>query len=560
LKALNLLLGRAEELIAENFKDIVHKSYSSNADYQETISGLPANYKDIKTLEDLLSINYKPVSVNDQLRGNLIIKLKKKQFPYSGIIGYDDDIVPSLNRAILSFHDILLVGQIGQAKTKIAETIAKNLLSPIPIVEGSITNDIPTSVPENELVSLLNDKEIIRSRPEFYVSTETEDKIRNNRLDTKIVWIDGPSRFRYLLATPDISVKDLVGQIDAIKIAKRGVEIYNMESYSPGQLLLARHGVFCVDELPVLDPRKQVALLSVLQEGIYTTGSYPVIFKPDTRIISTANPIDYTHSGKIIEPLYDRLRSHIVTRYPKNVYDEMKIMIQEANISNPQNVTLPIFILRTLAEITRIARDHPEINHEKGVSVRMSIHSLEVLISEAERVRSIINNIKAVPRFSDIYCIRQTSKFELSEIDDSYENRMNILDAIISDAIKKTCAVYVVDIPTKKIMNLKNEFKINKNFFVSQDITENKNNPNSYQSQINKFNSLREIIDIVIVNIIQDQKHFEESLRENALNIEIFNDLKNPEYLASVTELILEGLRFTDPPILDRKEGIYVHI
>jgi magnesium chelatase subunit I len=547
-------------LISENFKDIVHKSYSSNADYQETISGLPANYKDIKTLEDLLSINYKPVSVNDQLRGNLIIKLKKKQFPYLGIIGYDDDIVPSLNRAILSFHDILLIGQIGQAKTKIAETIAKNLLSPIPIVEGSITNDIPTSVPENELVSLLNDKEIIRSRPEFYVSTETEDKIRNNRLDTKIVWIDGPSRFRYLLATPDISVKDLVGQIDAIKIAKRGVEIYNMESYSPGQLLLARHGVFCVDELPVLDPRKQVALLSVLQEGIYTTGSYPVIFKPDTRIISTANPIDYTHSGKIIEPLYDRLRSHIVTRYPKNVYDEMKIMIQEANISNPQNVTLPIFILRTLAEITRIARDHPEINHEKGVSVRMSIHSLEVLISEAERVRSIINNIKAVPRFSDIYCIRQTSKFELSEIDDSYENRMNILDAIISDAIKKTCAVYVVDIPTKKIMNLKNEFKINKNFFVSQDITENKNNPNSYQSQINKFNSLREIIDIVIVNIIQDQKHFEESLRENALNIEIFNDLKNPEYLASVTELVLEGLRFTDPPILDRKEGIYVHI
>jgi magnesium chelatase subunit I len=547
-------------LISENFKDIVHKSYSSNVDYQETVSGLPENYNDIKTLEDLLSINYKPVSVNDQLRGNLIIKLKKQEFPYSGIIGYDDDIAPSLNRAILSFHDILLVGQIGQAKTKIAETIAKNLLSPIPIVEGSITNDIPTSIPENELVSLLNDKEIIRSRPEFYVSTETEDKIRNNRLDTKIVWIDGHSRFRYLLATPDVSVKDLVGQIDAIKIAKRGVEIYNMESYSPGQLLLARHGIICIDELPVLDPRKQVALLSVLQEGIYTTGSYPVIFKPDTRIISTANPIDYTHSGKIIEPLYDRLRSHIVTRYPKNVYDEMKIMIQEANISNPQNVMLPIFILRTLAEITRIARDHPEINHEKGVSVRMSIHSLEVLISEAERVRSIINNIKAVPRFSDIYCIRQTSKFELSEIDDSYENRMNILDAIISDAIKKTCAVYVVDIPPEKIMNLKNEFKINKNFFVSQDITGNKNNPKSYQSQINKFNSLREIIDIVTVNIIQDQKHFEESLSKNGLNIEIFNKPKDPEYLASVTELILEGLRFTDPPILDRKEGIYVRI
>ena len=547
-------------MISENFKDIVHKSYNSNPDYLETVPGLPENYKDIKTLEDLLSINYKHVSANDQLRGNLIIKLKRQQFPYSGIIGYDEDIVPSLNRAILSSHDILLVGQIGQAKTKIAETVAKNLLSPIPIVEGSITNDIPTLIPESELVSLLNDKEITRARPEFYISTETEDKIRNNRLDTKIIWIDGPSRFKYVLATPDISVKDLVGQIDAIKIAKRGVEIYNMESYSPGQLLLARHGVFCIDELPVLDPRKQVALLSVLQEGIYTTGSYPVIFKPDTRIISTANPIDYTHSGKIIEPLYDRLKSHIITRYPKKVYDEMMIMVQEANISNLRNIVLPIFILRTLAEITMIARGHPEINHEKGVSVRMSIHSLEILISEAERVRGIINNIKAVPRFSDIYSIHQTSKFELSEIDDSYENRMNILDTIISDAVKKICAHYVADLPPEKLISLKNEFKINKTFHVSQDITSKSKGPKSYESQVNKFSSLREIMDIVAVNIAQDQKHFEVALRENEINFDTLRDTKDPEYLASVTELILEGLRFTDPPILDRKEGIYVHI
>lgn len=546
-------------MISEDFKVIVHESYNSDPDYKQSVLGLPENYKEIKTLEDLLSINYKHVSVNDQLRGNLITKLKSQQFPYSGIIGYDDDIVPSLNRAILSSHDILLVGQIGQAKTKIAETVAKNLLSPIPVVEGSITNDIPILIPENELVSLLDDKEITRSRPEFYVSTETEDKIRNNRLDTKIVWIDGPSRYKYLLATPDISVKDLVGQIDAIKIAKRGVEIYNMGSYSPGQLLLARHGVFCIDELPVLDPRKQVALLSVLQEGIYTTGSYPVIFKPNTRIISTANPIDYTHSGKIIEPLYDRMKSHIITRYPKKVYDEMMIMVQEAKISNSRNVVLPIFILRTLAEITRIARDHPEINHEKGVSVRMSIHSLEILISEAERVRGIINNVKAVPRFSDIYSIRQTSKFELSEIDDSHENRMNILDAIISDAIKKVSAQYVTNVPPDRLMNLKNEFKINKAFHVSQDISGSAKNPKSYQSQVNKFSSLREIMDIVINNISQDQKHFEESLLENAINVDTSKDMEDPEYLSSVTELVLEGLRFTDPPILDRKEGIYAH-
>lgn len=546
-------------MISENFKDFVHKSYNSDPDYQQTVSGLPENYKEIKTLGDLLAINYKHVYVNEQLRGNLITKLKEQQFPYSGIIGYDDDIIPSLNRAILSSHDILLVGQIGQAKTKIAETVAKNLLSPIPVVEGSITNDIPTLIPERELVSLLDDKEIIRSRPEFYVSTETEDRIRNNKLDTKIDWIDGPSRYKYLLATPDISVKDLVGQIDAIKIAKRGVEIYNMESYSPGQLLLARHGVFCIDELPVLDPRKQVALLSVLQEGIYTTGSYPVIFKPDTRIISTANPIDYTHSGKIIEPLYDRMKSHIITRYPKKIDDEMMIMVQEARISNSRNVVLPIFIIRTLAEITRIARNHPEINHEKGVSVRMSIHSLEILTSEAERVRGIINNIKSVPRFSDIYSIRQTSKFELSEIDDSYENRMNILDTIISEAIKKVCTYYLTNIPPEKLMNVKNQFKVNKSFHVSQDIIGSIKNPNSYQSQLSKFSSLREIMDIIVNNISKDQKYFEKSLSENSINFDTIKDIKDPEYFSSVTELILEGLRYTDPPILDRKEGAYVH-
>jgi magnesium chelatase subunit I len=221
---------------------------------------------------------------------------------------------------------------------------------------------------------------------------------------------------------------------------------------------------------------------------------------------------------------------------------------------------MPIFILRTLAEITRIARHRPEINQEKGVSVRMSIHSLEILISEVERVRSIINNIKTVPRFSDIYCIHQTSKFELSEIDDSYENRINILDTIISDAIKKTSTAYLDSIPHEKIMNLKNEFKINRNFFVSQDITGDKNNPKSYQSQINRFNSLSEIIEIVNGKIIQDQKQCEESSIENSSKVDIFNDIKDPEYLASVTELILEGLRFTNPPILDRKEGAYVHI
>ena len=232
---------------SKNIEDIVHHSYTSKPKYTELMPGFPEDYKEMKTLEDLLKINYKHSSVEQQMRGNLITRLRKGEHPYSGIIGYEEDVIPAVNRSILSGHDMLFVGQIGQAKTKIAESIAKNLLSPIPVVRGTITNDIPTSIPEAQLTALLSDSEIARSSPEFNVSKECENIISNNKLDTKIDWIEGSDRFRYVLATPDISVKDLVGQIDAIKIAKKGVELYDIESYSPGQLLQARHGILCID-------------------------------------------------------------------------------------------------------------------------------------------------------------------------------------------------------------------------------------------------------------------------------------------------------------------------
>src|SRR5919202_1219369 len=452
----------------KTIQEMVHHSYTSSPKYNELVPGLPEDYKKIKTLEDLLTINYKHVTVEKQLRGNLIAKMKKGEYPYSGIIGYQDDVIPAINRAVLSGHDLLLIGQIGQAKTKIAESIAKNLLSPIPIVRGSITNDIPTSIPESQLIDLLNDTELARSFPEFNVSKECEDIIRNDKLETKIDWTAGSERYRYILATPDISVKDLVGQIDAIKIAKKGVELYSMESYSAGQLLQARHGILCIDELPVLDPRKQVALLSVLQEGKFTTGSYPVIFRPDAKIIATANPIDYTHSGKVIEPLFDRLRSHIDTHYPTSIGDEMLIIIQEARIADKKNVLLPVFILKTVADIAKFARIHHDINHDKGVSVRMGIHSTELLVAEAERARTIIYSVKTIPRFCDIHAIHQACKFELSEMEDNRLNRMNVLDSLIDNAIKEVSLQYVQKLTSDQITRLKNEFEKNKQFYVSQ--------------------------------------------------------------------------------------------
>jgi len=546
---------------SKNIEDIVHHSYASKPKYTELMPGVPEDYKQINTLEDLLKINYKHVSVEQQMRGNLIIRLKKEEHPYSGIIGYEDDVIPSVNRSILSGHDMLFVGQIGQAKTKIAESVSKNLLSPIPTVRGTITNDIPTTIPEGQLISLLTESEIARSSPEFNVSKECEDIIRNNKLDTKIDWIDGADRYRYVLATPDISVKDLVGQIDAIKIAKKGVELYDIASYSPGQLLQARHGILCIDELPVLDPRKQVALLSVLQEGKFTTGSYPVIFKPDVKIIATANPVDYTHSGKIIEPLFDRLRSHISTHYPRNVIHEMLIIAQEIRIADIKNVFLPIFILRTLSKITQLARSHHEINHDKGVSVRMAVHSMEAMIGEAERTRSVLHYVKAVPRFCDIHSIHQSAKFELSEIEDNYHNRMNVLDSIIENAIKDVSLEYVQNLTPEQKTKLKNEFAKNKEFLVSQVILGAKGSDSTdYESQLAKFPSLKQIINDTIVTVKEEQKEFVNKAKDLGINTEslsIVHDLDG-EFTASVTEVILEGFRWIQPPLLNKKDNSYV--
>jgi magnesium chelatase subunit I len=541
-------------------EQLVNRSYDSSPNYRQVMPGVPENYREIRTLEQLFEINYKHASVEEQLRGNLVMRMKSGREVYKGIIGYNDSVIPSITRAILSGHEILFVGQIGQAKTKLAESIAIHLLSPIPVVRGSLTNDIPTSIPRQEMISLLCDRNPERTYPEFVVSPECEQKIRDNKLGTRIDWKEGQERYRYVLATPDITVKDLMGQIDAIRIAKRGVELYSIESYSPGQLLQARYGIICIDELPVLDSRKQVALLSVLQEGKFTTGSYPVIFKPNIKLLATANPVDYTHSGKIIEPLFDRLRSHIDTHYPTNVADEMLIIIQEAQISKDRAVLLPIFIIRAIAKVAQLSREHPEIDHTKGVSVRMGIHSTEVLASEAERIRSIQSNMVSVPRFSDFFSIYQTCKFQLSEIDDSRESRSMILNSIIESAIREVSASYIQNLSSDELIKIKEDFSSNKQFIASQTIPGRGHGGGAdYISQLDKFPGLNESVTQTANKIKQEHLSLIQlatGLDIDSRVVQLVND-KDSEFIASVTELVLEGLRWTDPPLLDKMGGKY---
>lgn len=542
--------------MAQEFANFVNRSYDSKPKYSEIMAGLPEDYKQIKTLGDLLEINYKIVNAKEQLRRNLISKIKSKSVKYPGIVGFDNDVVPALDRAILSCHDIILVGQIGQAKTKIAQTIADTLLSPMPIIRGSITNDCPMDLPPSDLILLLEDKDNPMTIPKFYIDSESMKKIRNNKLDTPIEWVDGKNRFKYVLATPDISVKDLVGQIDAIKITRNGTEMYEIESYSPGQLMQAKHGLFCIDELPVLDTRKQVALLSILQEGRFTTGAYPVIFEPKTIFFATANPIDYTHSGKIIEPLYDRLKSHIQTHYPRSIKEEMLIIIQEAKI--PRSF-IPIFMLKILTRIVQTARSSNEINQDKGVSVRMGIHCLELLVGEAERTRSLTHDILALPRPCDVFSIEQSVKFELSELDDTPINRSKVLKNFISNSMKDTSLEYLQNVDPSIFDLIKNEF-LDKSFQVSQTILGSNDMLISYENQLKNFNSLLDLVTRVYSKVTSDQELFVKETANYGIPTDnlIISESVQSELKAGIVELVLEGLCFVEPKILDRKEGEYV--
>lgn len=578
---------------ADTILELVKASYSTQPSYKNpSFYGVPENYDQVKTLRDLLEINYKYSSTKKQLRENLIIRIKNNENPFVGIIGFDDTVIPAIKRGLLAGHDILFVGHIGQGKTRLAELISEKLLSPIPIVEGTLTNDIPTELPYTHLVDLINGKEIEKKTPEFHVSKDCEELIRNNGLDTRIKWVDGKQRYRYVLATPDISVKDLVGQIDVVKIIKKGIELYDIDSYSPGYLLQARYGILCLDELPVLDPRKQVTLLSVLQEGRFTTGAYPVFFKPDVKIIATANPMDYTHSGKIIEPLADRLKSHIETHYPNTIQDETLILIQEMDMLNRdyKSTFLPVFILETITRIFQKIRNHPEVNSDRGVSVRSTIHSLEALIGEVECKRAIHNNILVIPRFSDLQCIFQSSKFELDEIEDTSENRIEFLNNIIREVMQETSLHFFNGFfKSPDLVAIRNDFKdksftITQNQYQIQNFKLQEKEPDSntkalsngrllYTTQLKQFPQVTNVVKRAVEELRNKQndliklakgfgiernlEYIEFKSEFNESNLGNDNDDKEEELWAAMIELLLEYLRFTSPPILDKKDDTF---
>ena len=432
----------------------VERCFASPPEYAEEEAGVPEDRGSMTRLGDLLEARYRLVPARAQLRRNLAARRAAGLPAYPGVAGFGGTVEPAVDRALLAGHDMLLVGQVGQAKTLLARTIASTLLSAMPVVRGSVTSDCPMDLPPAELAAALGGGGPRPASPSFRVSPDTLEAIGDGGLETRIEWRPGAARFRYVLATPDLSVKDLVGHVDVVRVARRGTETYRVESYSPGQLMQAKHGLLCIDELPVMDPKKQVALLSVLQEGVFTTGAFPVAFEPRTVLVATANPVDYTHSGRIVEPLSDRLRSHIRTHYPLTAAGEAAIVLAEACArAAPDARALPSGpAARIVAGVLAGMRSSPHIDQARGVSTRIGIHGLEALVAEAERARGLAwtggggpggaaaKAAAASPRLGDLHALWQAAKFDLAELDGTDENRREVLAEIVDGAVRAAAA------------------------------------------------------------------------------------------------------------------------
>ncbi len=324
----------------------------------------------IKTLGQLEQHGYKSRSVKEELRENLIQKLKRKENVFEGIWGYEETVIPDLERAILAGHDINLLGLRGQAKTKIARLMTRLLDEHIPVVDGSDLNDDPLHP----------------------ISRYGKDKVNELGKETPISWLHRDERYTEKLATPDVSIADLIGDVDPIKAASLKLPYSDERVIHFGLIPRSHRSIFVINELPDLQARIQVALFNILQEGDIQIRGFKLRLPLDIQFVFTANPEDYTNRGSIVTPLKDRIDSQIITHYPKTLEIGKKITQQEALIKDEQRkIVSSNEIIKDLVEQIAIeARKSEFVDAKSGVSARLTISALENLFAAAER-RSILN-------------------------------------------------------------------------------------------------------------------------------------------------------------------------
>jgi magnesium chelatase subunit I len=330
-------------------------------------------YTSIKTFGELKKSGYTPRSTKDELRNNLIQKLQKKETVFEGIWGYEETVIPDLERAILAGHDINLLGLRGQAKTRLARLMVQLLDEYIPIIEGSELNDDPFQP----------------------LSRYGRDLVNEKGDQTPIVWMHRSERYSEKLATPDVSIADLIGDVDPIKAATLKLPYNDERVIHYGLIPRSNRSIFVINELPDLQARIQVALFNILQEGDIQIRGFKIRMPLDIQFVFTANPEDYTNRGSIVTPLKDRIDSQIITHYPKTLDIGRRITQQEARLKEEQRTRVSVHdIAKDLIEqIAFEARKSEYVDAKSGVSARLTISAYENLVAAAER-RSIINGEK----------------------------------------------------------------------------------------------------------------------------------------------------------------------
>ena len=359
----------------------------------------------------LKATSYHPRSVKDEMRANLVTKLRSREPLFSGIRGYDDTVIPQLVNAILSRHDFILLGLRGQAKSRILRQMAHFLDPAIPVLAGSEVNDDPFAP----------------------ISKEGRLLVEEAGDDAPVSWLSREERYVEKLATPDVTVADLIGDVDPIKAARGGHLLSDELTIHYGLLPRANRGVFALNELPDLSGKIQVGLFNILQEGDIQIKGFPIRLVLDVFLVFTANPEDYTARGKIITPLKDRIGAEIRTHYPAEIETGITITEQEAWLDRDTvPITVPDFMTELIERVAFLARGDKRIDQRSGVSQRLPITVLEGAVSNAERRALRLEEDEAVPRIGDVYAALPmiTGKIELE-----YDGELHGADRIARELI-----------------------------------------------------------------------------------------------------------------------------
>jgi magnesium chelatase subunit I len=368
------------------------------------------------TLGELRASGWESFSVHEEIRRNTAARISAGLPLVERVLGFEDTVLPQLENALLAGHDIILLGERGQAKTRIVRALTSLLDEWVPVIAGSEIRDDPyrpVSRPARDLVALEGDA-------------------------TPLHWVHRDTRFSEKLATPDTSIADLIGEVDPIKVAE-GRYLSDELTLHYGLVPRSNRGIFAVNELPDLAERIQVGLLNVLEERDVQVRGFTVRLPLDIVLVATANPEDYTNRGRIITPLKDRFGAQIRTHYPPDTETELAIIHQEArppvDAPGSPRVEVPAFMAEVVAEISQLARQSPHVNQRSGVSVRLSISNYETLAANAVRRALRLGEAQAVPRVSDLAALISSTqgKIEIESLEEGREDR--ILTGLISAAV-----------------------------------------------------------------------------------------------------------------------------